>query len=340
MEEKNSHIAAGQKSARDAAGQMEREWVTVVIPVLNREKLLERTLDSVYDQSWRPIHVIVADNGSSDLSRRVAERWGAAHRSDDFRMTLTDETIPGAAAARARGLSLTGTAKVCFFDSDDTMRPRLIELAMGAFTPGVKLVHWKALYHACDGRTHTAPFTDTPDHIRLLEFQIAHSLLTTTFYMVDTGFLRSAGGWDPAVMGWDDWELGIRMLARLTPDDKVAAIPRILTDQWQQEVSITGLDFSSKAGRWEQAIDAAETTLRGAGNLSPKSQRRLLRMLAVRRAILAANYRREGHAGLAAPLMRRALGPLPWHLRVLVRCAHRYAAMGGRGVLRLLSPLL
>ena len=43
--------------------------MTVVVPVYNRAHLVERSLDSIYAQTYRPIALIVVDNGSSDSTR-------------------------------------------------------------------------------------------------------------------------------------------------------------------------------------------------------------------------------------------------------------------------------
>ena len=80
-----------------------------------------------------------------------------------------------------------------------------------------------------------------------------------------------------------------------------------------QVESITGVDFSSKAGEWERALDACEATLRH----TPYR-----RMIDYRRAILAGMYRREGHAELGHGLARG----------FRMKLIERYVAMGGRGV--------
>ena len=49
--------------------------LSIVIPVKNREKLILRALDSVYNQSYRPIRLIVVDNDSTDGTLATVEKW-------------------------------------------------------------------------------------------------------------------------------------------------------------------------------------------------------------------------------------------------------------------------
>ena len=123
---------------------MEREEVSIVIPVRDRETLVGRTLDSVAAQTWRPLHLIVVDNNSADASVRKVSEWAGARASDTgLRVTQLQETRPGASAARNRGLEAVTGRYVIFFDSDDEMMPGLVERAM-ARVGDADIVYWKA----------------------------------------------------------------------------------------------------------------------------------------------------------------------------------------------------
>ncbi len=57
--------------------------VSVVVPVFNREEKVIRTLGSVWSQTYRPIELIVVDDGSTDNTFEVLKNWGENHSRDE-----------------------------------------------------------------------------------------------------------------------------------------------------------------------------------------------------------------------------------------------------------------
>ena len=73
--------------------------VSCIVPVFNCARFLGEALDSIYAQSYRPIEVIVVDDGSTDDSADVAARYGQ-------RLTLVRQENGGPGAARNTGFRL------------------------------------------------------------------------------------------------------------------------------------------------------------------------------------------------------------------------------------------
>ena len=101
--------------------------ITIIVPVYNRAHLVGATLDSIAAQTLRPIHLVLVDNNSQDNTLKVLLDFKKRHQSDDFKVTVLQETRRGAAAARNCGLQEATTEWVMFFDSDDIMAPDLLE---------------------------------------------------------------------------------------------------------------------------------------------------------------------------------------------------------------------
>ena len=300
---------------------MEREEISIVIPVRDRESLICRTLDSVAAQTWRPLHLIVVDNNSSDGSERKVSEWAAVRRNvPGLRVTQLRETRPGASAARNRGLEAVTGRYVIFFDSDDEMMPSLVERAM-AHAAGADIVYWKAELVGLDGRRSQKPFhTDG-----LLRRQFYNSMLATQVYMARTDFIRSIGGWEERAAVWNDWELGVR-IALASP--RSVAVPEVLVRIHAQADSITGRRFRDRRGEWEKTIDMVGSRITG-----HPQQHLMESMLDYRRVILAAHYRREGDRAGARSLLAEALRRkgLSLRERIMLRLIYRYTAAGGRG---------
>lgn len=317
------------------------EKVSVIVPVYNRRNLLGRCLDSIAVQTYRPIELIIVDNGSTDGSSEFASEWSSRHNAPDFSITVTEEQQTGASSARNKGLSEATGDFTLFFDSDDTMRPDLIEKGVAEFrrNPGISLVCWKCEIHMPDGSARIPPFY--PE--RALECHLIHSLLRTHGYMAPTGLFRSAGGWDASLPCWNDLELGMRLLLNI--GDKsgyesisvlISGIPEVLVDVYQQDESITGRDFSTKAGLWEKSL----TKIREDMLLSDCRQKDyLLKIIAYREMILAAHYKKENRPDLASGLLEKVLkeSNLTTFQKILFNILYQYTALGGRGAWKIIN---
>lgn len=300
---------------------MEREEVSIVIPVYNRADIVCRTLDSVAAQTWRPLHMIVVDNNSTDGSAGVVSRWITAHERDEaLRVTLLSESKPGASAARNRGLREVDSEHVIFFDSDDEMMPRLVEKAVNSIG-SADLVYWKAELVGLDGARTMKPFHEDD----LVRRQFYNSMLATQIYMVRTDFIRKIGGWEEDAPVWNDWELGVR-IALASPS--TVALPELLVRINAQRNSITGSSFGERAGDWENTLDIVEKDISGS---DPDGV--LTDMLDYRRVILAAHYRREKKTELSHRLLENAIGRpgRSWFRRKLLEFIYIYTVAGGRG---------
>jgi glycosyltransferase involved in cell wall biosynthesis len=89
-----------------------RARVSAIVPVFNGERYLEEGLRSVVEQSLPPFEVIVVDDGSTDRSPEIAERFGGPVR-------CIRQANAGVAGARNRGLSEAKGEFVGFLDQDD-----------------------------------------------------------------------------------------------------------------------------------------------------------------------------------------------------------------------------
>lgn len=301
--------------------------LTIIIPVYNRESLVERTLSSVAAQTLRQLQVILVDNNSTDNSLQVLQQWQRANSRPDFQIEVLTEKQPGAAAARNCGLAAASSEFVMFFDSDDTMTPDHCARALTALTSPAKpdLVGWDINMHLLNGKTARKPFYATDP----LWHCVMHGSMGTQRWAARTDLVRRAGKWNPDIMGWNDIELGTRMLLLSPRIEKLNGTPTV--NVFSQADSITGTCFSSTPRKWETSLDAIEASM---------PDRRLRRYPNLRRALLAGNYARENAPDDSRRLLSAALAreDSRFH-RILLRAACRYVAFGGRAAARILRPL-
>jgi glycosyltransferase involved in cell wall biosynthesis len=98
--------------------------VSVIIPTYNRVKLLPRALDSVFTQTYRPIELIVVDDGSTDNTKDVVLAFKKVTAHDDqFYFVYIPQKNSGSQSARNRGLQEARGNYIRFIDSDDELFP-------------------------------------------------------------------------------------------------------------------------------------------------------------------------------------------------------------------------
>lgn len=104
----------------------EKPLISVVIPVHNCEQYLAEALESALAQTYRPIEVIVVDDGSTDASADAAQRFVPPVR-------YCWQSHSGAAAARNLGMDLATGSFLAFLDADDLWAEDKLSLQMAAF---------------------------------------------------------------------------------------------------------------------------------------------------------------------------------------------------------------
>ncbi len=271
--------------------------------------------------------IIVVDNNSTDNSVEVIRSW--SRRNPSVELILTSESRRGAAVARNAGLERVTTPYVMFFDSDDEMLPGHIARIINAINshPEVDLFGWDVLCELPDGRSYKAPFICR----RPMRDHLIHSSLSTQRIAMRTDLVRTVGGWDGALTGWDDFELGVRLIAgkpsilKLVDIDEKPLVKTYYTDN-----SITGSTFATDPQKWEAALDRIEQTV-------AKAAPGELATVAYRRAALAGLYAREKAYDHARRLLAAATAPGFGCIKS--RIVYMTARHAGRGT-RLMARLL
>ena len=99
------------------------DLVSIIVPVYNVEKYLERCLDSLINQTYRNLQIILVDDGSGDSSETICDRYA----EQDNRIQVIHKKQSGVSAARNTGLEAAKGSYICFVDSDDWIHEKMIE---------------------------------------------------------------------------------------------------------------------------------------------------------------------------------------------------------------------
>lgn len=118
---------------------MMNDLVSIIIPVYNRTKELQRAVYSVLNQTYQQFEIIIVDDGSHENIKLVVDRIFSDHSKIRY---LRHEKNFGAQAARNTGIKAAKGEWIAFLDSDDEYLPDSIEVRLNkASTARVPVVH-------------------------------------------------------------------------------------------------------------------------------------------------------------------------------------------------------
>lgn len=100
-----------------------QELISVVLPVYNVEKYLERCVESVVNQTFTNLEIILVDDGSTDSSGRLCDKLATT----DSRISVIHKTNGGLSDARNAGIHIAKGKYITFIDSDDTVDIDMID---------------------------------------------------------------------------------------------------------------------------------------------------------------------------------------------------------------------
>ena len=96
---------------------------TVVVPVYNVEKYLEKCISSIIGQTYSNIEIILVDDGSTDNSSAMCDRYA----EEDSRVTVIHQKNTGVSAARNTGIENANGEYIAFIDGDDYISNQMME---------------------------------------------------------------------------------------------------------------------------------------------------------------------------------------------------------------------
>ncbi|MBK9176735.1 MAG: glycosyltransferase family 2 protein [Flavobacteriales bacterium] len=237
--------------------------VSIVLPCHNAEGHLERCLNSLFEQTHRPLELIAVDDGSTDATKTLLE---AAMARCPYPMQVLSQANAGACAARNTGLHAARGVFVQFMDADDELMPMKI-------AHQVSICDADARPDAIAGRVRTRlgngaedrldrPFSseDSDEWLALMRHRLGR---TSSLLLARDAVLR-AGGWDIQAISSQEYELLFAMLkqgARVVHDNEA------LTLIHRRSGSISMADPGAS---WKRFIDLRVKILRHVEQFFPE----------------------------------------------------------------------
>lgn len=203
---------------------MNWKLVSVIVPVYNAEAYLESALRSIRTQDYRPIEIIVVDDGSTDRSADIARSY------EDVQ--YLHQPNAGPSAARNAGLAVAKGEFVAFLDADDEWLPRKLAIQVSYHRDhpdvGCTVTHRETFMH---------PGTPVPDWLdrQLLQTEAVGYFPSTLVARADV--FEKVGHYNPRYMTAEslDWFVRVREAGI-----RVDVLPDVLLRKRVHDRNLTG----------------------------------------------------------------------------------------------------
>lgn len=142
--------------------------ISVIVPIYNVERYLPQCLDSILNQTYRHLEVILVNDGSTDRSGAIADEYA----SRDMRVSVIHKQNGGLSSARNAGMAVMRGDFVAFVDSDDWLESNAYEESLKPFLMDASLSVVRFGHAAVDedlNKTYVTPREAVYDRLGILQ---------------------------------------------------------------------------------------------------------------------------------------------------------------------------
>ncbi len=234
--------------------------ISLIIPVYNTEAFLQRCLRSVVTQTLRDIEIIVVNDGSTDSSPAIIERFV---REDD-RILLIEQENRGLSASRNRALQAATGEFVSFLDSDDDIKEDMLEQMYETARKEKSEIVLARVERVHEGRGSTLiyPYREREDHLYNILHPNASAIACGKLFKRSLFLL--GGITFPEGMYYEDQPTVMRLFYRA---QRVSYLEEAYYRYYVREGSITGSLNAKKIGHIFSMIEAIRSFLAEKGLL-------------------------------------------------------------------------
>ena len=156
---------------------MDTPLISVVIPVYKVEAYLDRCVQSIVDQTYRNLEIILVDDGSPDNCGAMCDAWA----EKDNRIKVIHKENGGLSDARNAGMTIATGNYIGFIDSDDYIAPQMYQLLYGRMLQDGSDIAACGVEMVFEDNTPSRPLTSpgdfTLDHVSAMEAVVLESVL-------------------------------------------------------------------------------------------------------------------------------------------------------------------
>ncbi len=186
------------------------ELISVIIPTYNRGYLIERAIESVQNQTYKEIEIIVVDDGSTDNTEEIVSKI-----SDSRIRYLKNPTNRGVSHTRNIGIAAARGTYLAFQDSDDIWKPEKLHKQMECMKQGnYGMVYCAFEREFPDGAVVYYPPKEMPMQEKqgeIVTSLLRQNLISTQTMLIKKEVISQVGLFHEGMSNLEDYELALRI---------------------------------------------------------------------------------------------------------------------------------
>ncbi len=154
--------------------------ISVVVPVCNVEIYLSKCIDSIINQDYKNLEIIIVDDGSTDSSGEICQKYADA----DNRVRIIHQDNQGLSMARNNGIDIATGEYIGFIDSDDWIRPDMYSTLYNnavKYDADISIINFNYVLPSGE----YVPFAKENTGIKVFDgiYKVAHNIRTTNNFV-------------------------------------------------------------------------------------------------------------------------------------------------------------
>lgn len=184
--------------------------ISIIIPTHNRKKLLEKTLQSVLNQTYKADEIIIIDDGSTDGTQESLKIY---LENDTLKYIFQENQ--GVSSARNHGIKIAQNKWICFLDSDDIWDINKLEKQVKFHLqhPSILFSHTDELWVFNDKIIKQKKHQLKPSGY-CFEQNISNTLIGASTVMIHTSIFADVGYFDETLLACEDYDLWLRIVKK------------------------------------------------------------------------------------------------------------------------------
>jgi glycosyltransferase involved in cell wall biosynthesis len=178
--------------------------VTIIIPCYNNASTIVQTLNSVMQQDYESIEIIIVNDGSSDNTDAVINEYMKLNKK--YSIVFINQKNGGPSKARNTGADKANSPYLIFLDADDLLLPSFVSKCMVKIEsdPDLNIIYTKGNYFGARSGEWNLPVFSIPVFIE------ANCIPVTA--LIRKKIFEKVGGFDEKLNYTEDWELWIKII--------------------------------------------------------------------------------------------------------------------------------